>query len=470
MVQLAFSLAKQNGELKMKPNRKLYLFLIVVFLALLACGPSDLGLPNQAPDDAGAVATSVAATMTAAAPGNPPGTQPPGLPTAPPGGTQPPPAPAVLRIAFNDGNNLKLWTEGVGVTNLYTGDRVDQLLLSDDGQVVAFVTLSMDWVFTGLWAAQTDGSSVQRLVDAPTMNAFKSDPGALEALPYYMEFIPGTHTLAFNTRLTYEGPGLAIQDDLRLLDMDTGLLSTFLDVGQAGMFYYSPDGSQIALSTPTSISLINADGTNRRDDVLTYPAISTYSEYQWYSFPRWWPDGSQLDVVIPSPDMLAPGATMTVWNIPTDGTPPFFLGTYTTNMAVFDSDRYISPDMSRVAYLQQVPPAENNIWDLHIAELNGASNVVFATGNLRFVSWSPESGWFVYTENQDYKVAQVGDGVWPLADHPTARGMQWIDEDNFIYLSGSSGSWDLRMGSFNFPSIQIGTSTADTPITFDFSN
>jgi hypothetical protein len=459
----------------MKSNKKLYLFLIVVFLTILACGPSDNSPSTQAPD-ADAVATSVAATQTAAAQGGspetqapPPATQPPA--TSPPPATQaPPPTPAALRVAFNDGNKLKLWTEGVGVTTLYTGDRVERLVLSDDGQVVAFTTLSMDWDFTGLWAARTDGSTVQRLVDAPTMNTFNSNPSALGAVPNQLAFIPGTRSLAFNTRLTFEGPGLLIQDDLRILNTNTGVLSTLLDVGLGGMFYYSPDGSQIALSTPTSISLINADGTNRRDGVLTYPAVITYSEYQWYSFPKWWPDSSQLSVVIPSADPMAAGASMTVWNIPTNGTPPIFLGTYTTDMALFGAETLISPDMSMVAYLQRVGLPQDNTWDLHIAELNGASDVVFTTGNLRFMEWSPDSGWFVFIDNQVYKVAQVGGGVWPLADTPPARDMEWIDENRFIYISGNSGSWDLRMGSFSWASIQIGTSTADYLPTFDFSN
>jgi hypothetical protein len=469
----------------MKARKNLYLFLMVIFLTTLACWPSGNG--TEAPpagDDA--VETSVAATLTAQGVGGSPATAPPSPgtqapPTAPPPSvTQapatappvlpPPPPPAVLRIAYNDGNNLRLWTDGVGVTTLYSGERVTDLLLSDDGQVVAFITQSPQWVFTGLWVARTDGSVVQRLVDAPTMNAFNTNPSALGATPYHLEFIPGTHTLAFNTRLVFE-IGLILQDDLRLLDTDTGVLTTLLNVGQAGMFYYSLDGSQIALSTPTSISLINADGTNRRDNVLTYPAVITYSEYQWYSFPRWWPDSSQLSVVIPSEDPFAPGASMTVWNVPLDGSPPLFLGTYTTDMALFDADSLISPDMTRVAYLQRVGQPANNTWDLHLVELYGTSDTVFTTGDLRFESWSPNSGWFVYTENQDMKVAQFGNpGAWPLADVPPARDMKWVDDNRFIYISGSYGSWDLRMGSFSWPSIQIGTSTAAQVMLFDFSN
>jgi hypothetical protein len=456
----------------MKSRKNLYLFLTVIFVAALACIPMENSTETPPAND-DVVATSVAATMAASGSDDPAATVPPppatqAPPTAPPALSEPT-APSVLRVAFTDGNKLLLWTEGVGVTTLYTGDRVSNLLLSDDGQVVAFVTQSPDWNFSGLWAAKTDGSTVQRLVDPPTMNAFNTNPSALGARPNHWEFVPGTHTLAFNSSLTFEGPGLLIQDDLRLLNTDTGILSTLLDVGEAGMFYYSPDGSQIALITPTTISLINADGTNRRDDVLTYSNVITYSEYQWYAIPRWKPDSSQLNVVIPSPDPMAPDASITVWNIPLDGTPPFFLGTYFTEAALFGPGSEISVDTTMVAYIKRVGQPTDNTWDLHIAELNGASDVVFATGKLRFYSWSPDSGWFVFTDNQEYKVAQVGDGVWPLADHPPARGMKWVDENRFLYLSGSSGSWDLRLGSFSWKSIQIGTSTTNN-LTFDFSN
>ena len=60
------------------------------------------------------------------------------------------------------------------------------------------------------------------------------------------------------------------------IDLETGQLSPWeppleIQNQQAGLV--SPDGGQVALVGETGLTLVNADGTDRREDRLTYPYI-----------------------------------------------------------------------------------------------------------------------------------------------------------------------------------------------------
>lgn len=437
--------------------------LIVLVAAGLACVSSGNG---GGPPDGDTIGTTVAQTLTAVGGAGGEATDEPAAATdVPAGGT-----PEVLRIAYGDGNDLWIWTEGAGSNQVYTGDKVTDVLFSGDGTLAVFKTTNPGYEFTGVWAVNSDGSNLRRLVTAADVNALAPLGDALWAEPFHWQFVPGTHTLAFNTRFQYQGPGLDIRDDLRLLNVDTGDLSTLYDPGQAGMFYYSPDGGQIALVKPGEVDLVNADGSNRREDVLVHPFVNTASEYAFYAIPRWHADGSQLSVVIPSAEPFWDDPSMSVWTIPTDGSGASLESSFPTDMALFNSDELLSPDFTKVAYLERFGEPSDNTWELHIANPDGSGDTIFRSGHLGFVSWNPDSNWFAFREDSEYFLGQVGGGgPWPLADTPPAFEMAWIDSGRFLYFSGSYGSFDLRIGSFAAPSFSIGGSSSDSPV-FDISN
>jgi hypothetical protein len=122
---------------------------------------------------------------------------------------------------------------------------------------------------------------------------------ALGAAPVQLEWVPGTHTLAFNTYPYFEGPGFFPHDDLWLVDADTGTLLPFLDIGTGGMFAYSPNGSRLAVSSFQSVSLMDGNGGNRRDDVLIYEPVMTYSEFLYYVTPQWSPMAAFYEQLFP---------------------------------------------------------------------------------------------------------------------------------------------------------------------------
>lgn len=465
----------------MKINFK-SIIVVLLFLTLIAACANSGQVEGNGDDGEDAVGMSVTQTLAALqeaedgeeepaaesteAPPEPPAVsrEPLGFEPGAVGGPTP------LRLAFVGNDALWVWTEGGTTKELYQGDRVLDVVFSHDGWVIAFTTQGEDRSQNQLWAVNADGSNLTTLLDVEQMNAFTTIDDRLGARPYQLKFIPGTYTLAFNTQTVLVYGGFDPQDDLYMLDLLTGKLTTFYQPGEGGEFAFSPDGSQMVIvgfgdSGGGTVSLVNTDGTNLREDVFTYPDVSTYSEYIYYARPLWWPDGLGLSVVIPSPEPFEPGATMSVWNIPADGSTPTEVGTYLSDITLFGSELLISPDFTKVAYLQRVGEPTDNKWALHIASLDGSSDEVIHSGHLRFDGWSPDSSWVVFQENDDLFISQPGkEGIWPLADVPPTRYMTWIDSSRFIYFSGFTPDFDIRLGSFSGPSVSIAKITVKYPI------
>lgn len=442
----------------MPAKQKIFLALAVLLLASLACDY----LPTPAPEEPGPpsddiVATAVSATLTAAAGESPATDTPEPLPDAPPH----------LRIAFVKDGNVWFWEEGgapMALTSL--GDVLD-VVLSDDGLVVAFVR-QVDPTHEELHAVNTDGSGLRPLVISATFDTMISHPDALSAVPYRLDFVPGTHTLAFSTRLTFEGPGLVLPDELRLVDADSAALSILLAPGQAGDFYYSPDGSQIALVTADQVSVVNADGTNRRD-LLSFPVVITYSEYNYYP-PVLWSSGSDtLRAAIPPNDPMAnPPELTTVWHLPADGSPPNIL----MNMATapfFQDTATLSPDINKVAYLVQIISGSPSPVELHLSNVDGSGDVIYDTGELRFEAWSTDGEHFIYTQlGSNPKIGRVGHPSQPIGGVSLMRDVTWIDPTRYLYLNRAGSNWELWLGELGVPAILLGSSPGNL-VGYDFT-
>ena len=200
--------------------------------------------------------------------------------------------------------------------------------------------------------------------------------------PYQIGWIPGENNIAYNTSPKYEGPGLMIHNDLWKVNSQTGERTLLLKSGEGGNFYYSPDGRQIALVTFEDISLVKADISDRRDAVLKFKPVITYSEYQYYPTPLWSPDSSNLLVDVPPEDpMKQPPEPTSIYRIPSDGSQVNLL---TSINPYFLEEINFSPDAAKMAYLTQEGPVENNQQSLHIANIDGSGDNIVETGNLRF--------------------------------------------------------------------------------------
>lgn len=453
----------------MKKNVRLLIPILMILAVSLACTipGSDASSPEEI---AKQIEEAAAATLTALAPSEAPPTEAPADP-APPTDTPEPEAtatatpepvgPAELRLVYNDTNgHLWVWSEGSTPLQIISTGDVSDVRISSDGEWIAFVRRTSGGADVSLWSVRFNGSEERLLVSHADFNAMPLHPETssdyvLSIEPFQIEFIPGTHTLAFNTYPTFEGPGFFDNKDLWLVDVETGIRSNLLAAGQAGHFYYSPDGSQIALVTPEDVSLINADGSNRRASILTYPMVYTYSEYAYHAAPVWSPDSAFLRVIIPPQDSLGdPSALGQIYQIPTDGTPAALLG----NLALGPLRHgNFSPDLNKIAYMQQVGAAVDNTWSINFANYDGSASSEFARGQINFLTWAPDSSHFAFDQYSPRSIVlgQAGIVGSTLVDANPSTDLTWVDGNRYFFFYQTAPEWQLRLGTLGAPSTVI---------------
>jgi hypothetical protein len=354
------------------------------------------------------------------------------------------PAPGMEIVYTDAGRNLWIWMADGSTRQLVkTGDVYDGMI-SADGAVLVYIR-TKDFKKFSIWAINPDGSNDHEMITQDDMKAMKNNDDAVGAQPYVISWIPGTHQLAFVTSPTFDGPGLQVNEDLWQLSADTGELTEILEPGQGGIFYYSPDAKQIALVTPKTITLINADGSNRRDDVLKFTPVNTFSEFLYYPTPKWAADSGLLHVAIPPKDALtAPDQKTTLYEIPTDGTSARKLGTVTTAPLLAPE---FSPDASRMVFVKVHGAAEDNQRELVIADPNGANDTVYRTAQLDFNGWAPDSVRFAFTEGSDTRLGQIGvDSVRLLSDTRSATAVDWLKNGQIVFLHKISNGWQIKLG------------------------
>lgn len=421
-------------------DRKRIVFLAILAGALAGCQPA-LEVPTFTPVPVEAQPTfAVEATATSGA------------------------ATAGLRVVFlrNEEGEFRrddvwLWEEGGSVLRLSKSGWVTKVAISDDGQRVAYVR-SDDYSWSELWVVDSDGMNERRLVSNDEMNTYSTVPDGVAVVPHQIEWVSGTHMLVYNTHTLFMGPGIHLNDDLYLVNVDTLSKQVLLAPGTGGEFVFSPDGSQIALVTPSSISLVDADGANRRDNVLTYGRIGL-GEDLYYPQPVWSVDSQTLGVPIPSTgpfdDKLGPTA---LWVIPESGAPPTQLGS--VEGVCLDAVTF-SPDLNRIAYQRPVKGTSGKMWELHLANADGSEDIVYDTAAwVEFRGWAPDGDRFVYmVEDRAAKLGQIGgdpvllDGV--TLDNALPFPVTWVSSDRFLY-HGRTAGFELHLAGPDFPDVKVG--------------
>ena len=402
------------------------------------------------------------------------------------------PIPAVteLRVAFvqdtEHGNNAWLWTEGDEQAMPLTKDGgVSGVKISDDGEIVAFRRGG------GLWMVTSDGvdnehpSEERELPSAEDIAAMQvREPFDYEVVLDHYEWIPGTHILAFNTRLQMQ-IGLLLNDDLHLVNADTLEYTALLPPGEGGEFHPSPDGRQIAIVTPGAISLVRIDGSDRRE-VFTYTPVVTYSEVQYYAQPVWAADSGSLRVAIPPADpMVQPLPPTSVWHIRTDGMSASLVGNVDTDMGAST----LSPDLRYVAYLDggQMAHTANPISSLAITDLDNRETVTYypidsgettteRPAATSFYGWSPDSQHFAFRAYLGSEippqalVGQLGGDTVPIYDDAEIiMDLRWMDATRYLFLAKNPRGWTVMLGEIGGP-VKSVTGIVDSSPDYDFTS
>ncbi len=451
--------------------------LSATFIVLLvACSPGNPSI-TVSPSKAAPTITSAPAiptqTDTQAPPTASPTTTPTPEPSLVPTTTNVPPTATLvsgagqpLRIAYTRGGDVYFWTEGQGSVALTDTHDVVALKVSDDGTLVAFQRQdTVDYYFMELWVVNTAGLPDPRLLVSHTdlMEITPPDPESYIKGAGLLNFTwrPNTHEVAYSTYVLLVGVGSSLNHDLRLVDADTQERTTLLDTGQGGIYYYSPDGNQIALSNPESISLINADGSNRRPQVLTYPSVITYSEYEYHPHPTWSADSRFLLVAIPPHDPLAePFPPTALWRIPGSGSPADLLRNIEAIPFTWPNNCF-SPDARLIAYVKTIGAREENQRELRIGALDGSSEATYDQGeSLEFIGWSPDSQHFFYAIHHDpgkgvYLGDTNGQPILFSNDPDTFTEIQWVDGSRFAYLENNGTEWELKISSVDSKDLSL---------------
>jgi hypothetical protein len=359
-----------------------------------------------------------------------------------------------LRVGMVKDNDVWLWEEGQPNIQLTQHGDVGQVFLSDDGQVVVY-TRPAERGMIELWKVDYFERTPEVLLTADDFGKMRRASGQIGVIPYNISWIPGTHTLAFNTYPVIRGEDIwiYIPDDVRTLDLDTKQLITLFPVGSGGHFSYSPDGTYLALFTTDSFNVFTSDGKELLGILEGYRAIA-FGEYYGYPWPQWSEDSQKLLVAVPAgTDPLSMDAQVDIWEVRVDSSQALLI----RSIQSYRSEVVISPDLQKIAYWRQ-PNQRSSGRELRIMEVYGTQDYAFAEGNImeRF-EWLPNSQRFLfwYSDSWDPWIGHVCQEATRFPGAAIRSDIHWVDVVRYLYLSSSEDSWNLYLGELGLGEILV---------------
>lgn len=438
-------------------RRQFALGAVALLLAALACNLPGSATPPPASTPTATAVRAAAATL----PPVPTATSTPLPPTATASPTPVPTAEPLFHLVYVDDGDA-WYSDGLRLARRLTetGD-ITQVFVTDDGQLVALLLRDPVVDTAELQIVQTDGSGRRTLLRADDFDGLHPREGILHITPSRLAFIPGTHTLLFNTRAVFEGPGLLKFDDLYALDCTSGTLTPLLPPGSGGDFWFSPNGRRLALIRPGSLGVVGSDGSDPHLQLLNFPPVITYSEYSFYPLPVWSPDSTVLRVAIPSQDPFAAHPGGDIWTISADGSPP-------VHMRELSGDLFrpqagaplISPDLAWIAFTRGAGGSQ-----LVLVSLVDGAETVYDRGAIQWAGWAPDGRHFLYTRDAGAAL-QLGVLEGAATSLPAGTGLHWLGSDMYFYLSGNPGNWSIMLAGLGGSSMLMASPEGDF-ISFD---
>jgi len=374
--------------------------------------------------------------------------------------TSVPPLPiGTIMVAFVKDGNIQVWNEVTQTTRtiVNTGDVFD-VTVSDDGQTLAFTRRS--WVGDvsdgyeqfALWSMNRDGGNPRELISAQDLRQ-RMNPSDRDSSNFYqLSWVPQSHQLIFSgTKYIVQAEGLshAIPQGAYLVDTDKGSVTVLADAAENLHFLPSPDGKQIALMSPNAVGFINADGSNRRQDVLTYADEGIPGPL----FPTGvWTQDSRAFVMTGSFESDPSfNIDFTIWRIPIDGSSPEAIATITGSDP---SSVTFSPDGKSASFLQttdQQPPEIAGWFIKSLTPEAGPLALPYYGKETSSASlhWSPAGDAFAIRDQdlvhlcpgatQDSSVC--GEPIHLVSRIITA--LQWVDTSRFLFVGNEPNTLSL---------------------------
>lgn len=373
-------------------------------------------------------------------------------------GVLPAPSGTVVVVFAKDGN-IQTWDDATQQTRtlVNTGD-VLSVTTSDDGQRIAFTRRS--WVGEvldgyeqfALWAMNRDGGNARELISAQDLRQ-RVGPTERESSNFYqLGWVPQTHQLIFSgTKYIVQGEGLshAIPQGAYLLDTDNGSAAVLAEASENVRFLPSPDGQQVALLSPSSVGFVNVDGSNRRQDVLTYAEAGLTAPL----FPVGvWTQDSRAFVVTGSFERDPRfNINFTIWRIPMDGSSPQALATATGSEP---SSVTFSPDGKSASFLQTTDQQPSEIAGWLITPLvpeAGPLALPYYGKEASFANlhWSPAGEAFAIRDQDLLQLCPNATQDPQVCGEPIHLGsrliiaLQWVDASRFVFVGNEPNTLSL---------------------------
>ena len=357
----------------------------------------------------------------------------------------------MIEVVFVKDGNIQVWDEATQQTRtiVNTGD-VFSVTVSDDGQMIAFTRRS--WVGDvldgyeqfALWAMNRDGGNPRELISAQDLRQ-RINPSERESSNFYqLGWVPQSHQLIFSgTKYIVQAEGLshAIPQGAYLVDTDNGSVTVLAEAAENLRFLPSPDGKQIALMSPSDVGFINTDGSNKRQDVLTYAEVGLTGP----RFPTGvWTQDSRAFVMTGSFERdLEFNINFTIWRIPMDGSSPEALAAVTGS---HPSSVTFSPDGKSASFLQttnQQSSANAGWFITSLIPEAGALALPYYGKETSYANlhWSPAGDAFAIKDQDLLQLCPNATQDSQVCGEPIHLGsgiiteLQWVDPSRFIFES-----------------------------------
>ncbi len=427
----------------------------VVYLLffLTACQPAGAPISASSPTVAltatPSTETSPTATDTKTATPTPTSTLT-ATPTSTPTITPTPIAMPNLRVVYNNLEGIWFVKPPESPVLLEANKYVNQLLLSEDGTIAVYLIDPIGFGHPSTIGAVTIADSRDRIfLSRSQINTLEKDSESMD-----VEWIPGTHRMLFHTLHWDDHWGFVSDNNLFILNLDTGGYSGIFKAGYGGKATPSPDGKRMAIAKYGSLSLASIGGKIIFPDL--FPSDIEGDRLNFLPSINWALDSSRLGIILK----------------------PYY--PRDTSILVFDTSTGIASNLRTIANFSQgtFSPTLEYVgysiegksqylsYDATILKTDGSSSILLANGVSRFGSFSPDGRHFSYSVGCAINQPEcppdaprikeyIGslDGlifVVPGAD----RNIKWLNNTQFVYVKGKS----LHVGDIGGNSIEITTS------------
>ena len=349
--------------------------------------------------------------------------------------------PGLLTVVYSQTGDLWV-TIGFNAPRQITSGHFDQYpMISPDGSKILFQrdveSGTAELYRYELWVINTDGSDERLLIsaaDLPGQMGYAmeaEEETMLDRLPQQVAWLEDSRRIAFNTLLE-AGYGVISFYDLWIADTETGAVTRLLEDGDGGSFAYSPDGSKILVSNPNSVSLVNADGSERRQ-LVSYPFVNTASEYAYNPQPVWAPDGSYGLVAIASEEPFFADPYITLWRLPLSGEATVISTLPDMNLFSTMDDKLWNAARTALAYTDIE-------YTLHLATLAGESLQSYGSAD-QFYGWSSDDRYWLLSLSSEIILTGIDMEPTPLempeGDSSDWFEVKWVSGTDYVVLSGN---------------------------------